>query len=184
MIQFNELRINSKESSLIIDISVKDKTYYQNVYINKVSIDTQDTFIDSGPSNHPIYTKTIDDNSKTLKLELGIKDFLPSTKDNMFFIWVETKGIPSSDTPCGEDNTLTLGVTFDFYPIYQYIINFTKEIEDTCSVPKEFINSILQFKAIQYAIRTGHYTLAIKYWNRIFKKLNMAIPINECNCYG
>ena len=41
MVQFNELRINPEGTKLIIDVSVKDSVYYENVYIDTISIDTQ-----------------------------------------------------------------------------------------------------------------------------------------------
>ena len=90
MIQFNELRINPEDTKLIIDVSVKNSVYYENVYIDTISIDTQDTFIDSGPSSNAAYTNTLTGDNKSVRLELGIGDLLPSLLDNMFFVWVKT----------------------------------------------------------------------------------------------
>ena len=45
MVQFNELKISSDYTKLIIDVSVKDIAYYKNVYLSEVYIDTQDTFV-------------------------------------------------------------------------------------------------------------------------------------------
>lgn len=184
MIQFNELNISPDCNKLIIDISVKSLDYYQNVYIDAIIIDTQDTFITGGPSKEPIYTKTIEGNTKSLRLELSTDVLLPSLKDNMFFIWVRTKGTPAINTPCGEDNTLTLGVAIALYPLYQYSFNFIKELEKECSIPKGFINYILQLKALQVAIKTGHYIQAIKYWEKFFKNLKINTTTDLCNCYG
>ena len=39
--------------------------YYNNVYIDSISIDTQDTFVNSGPSEKPKYTKILEGNNKT-----------------------------------------------------------------------------------------------------------------------
>ena len=50
MIQFNKLQINREGTKLTIDIAVKDLEYYNNVYIDSISIDTQDTFVNRGPS--------------------------------------------------------------------------------------------------------------------------------------
>lgn len=184
MVQFNELRINPEGTKLIIDISVKDSEYYQNVYIDTISIDTQDTFIDSGPSGEPAYTKTLEGDNKSIRLELGTGDLLPSLLDNMFFVWVRTKGTPSIATPCGEDNSLVLGVVIALYPLYQYAFGYIKELEKECSTPRGFINFILQLKAFQLAVRTGHYTQAIKYWERFFKKLKKDAVTNKCSYYG
>ena len=59
MIQFNKLQINREGTKLTIDIAVKDLEYYNNVYIDSISIDTQDTFVNSGPSEKPKYTKKV-----------------------------------------------------------------------------------------------------------------------------
>ena len=44
MIQFNTLSINPEGTELIIDVSVKSSMYYENIYIDKIVIDTQDTY--------------------------------------------------------------------------------------------------------------------------------------------
>ena len=56
MVNFNELRVSPDRKNLIIDVSIKDLSYYENVYIDSIIIDTQDTYIPSGPSNSPIFT--------------------------------------------------------------------------------------------------------------------------------
>ena len=61
MVQFNELRITPDNKELIIDVSVKDLDIYTNVYLDYIMIDNQDTFIEDGPSDNPIYTHTIED---------------------------------------------------------------------------------------------------------------------------
>ena len=184
MVQFNELRINPEGTKLIIDVSVKNSMYYENVYIDTISIDTQNTFIDSGPSSNVAYTNTLTGDNKSVRLELGIGDLLPSLLDNMFFVWVKTKGTPDMSTPCGEDNMLTLGVTVALYPLYQQAFSYIKELEKECVTPKGFINFILQLKALQIAVRTGHYTQAIKYWERFFRGLKKDAVTNKCGCYG
>ena len=49
MINFKELRISECDNSLIIDVEVKDDSYYENIYIDQIIIDTQDTYLGSGP---------------------------------------------------------------------------------------------------------------------------------------
>ena len=55
MIQFNELRITPDGKKLVIDASVKDLNYYNNVYIDAVIVDTQNTYVSSGPSSKPVF---------------------------------------------------------------------------------------------------------------------------------
>ena len=57
MVEFKELKITPDGKNLIINASIKDLEYYKDVYIDSVIIDTQDTYLPSGPSSNPIYTK-------------------------------------------------------------------------------------------------------------------------------
>lgn len=58
MINFNELRVTDK--CLIIDASVSTLPYYDNVYIDTVIVDTQDTYMANGPSGSPVFNYTVD----------------------------------------------------------------------------------------------------------------------------
>lgn len=60
MIKFNELRITPDSKYLIIDISVEDSSFYNEVLIDSIIIDTQDTFVPNGPSNSPVFVYTSD----------------------------------------------------------------------------------------------------------------------------
>ena len=182
MIEFNKLVINREGTKLSIDVSVKDSSLYNNVYIEKIIIDSQDTFISTGPSESPLYTKSIEGDLKNVKLELTKGDFLKSLDDTLFFVWVKTKGTPSPETPCGEDNILSLGVVFYLYKLYNYSLNYLKEVNSECIIPKHLIDFILRLKALTVSIETGHYEEAIKYWNKFFKSINLNIIDNECGC--
>ena len=184
MVQFNELKITPDGQRLIIDVSIKDLEYYTNVYLDTVQIDTQDTFVESGPSSEVVYSKTIEGNTKSVRLELGTGDLLPALNDNLFFVYVRTKGIPAANTPCGMDNITTLGVVSNLYPLYQYAFSYIKELSDTCSIPKNFVNYILQYKAFELAIKTDHYTEAVKYWKRFFMGIKDSVITPNCGCHG
>ena len=213
MVNFNELRVSPDRKNLIIDVSIKDLSYYENVYIDSIIIDTQDTYIPSGPSNSPIFTyevvsnvtpiyslpdcgcnqvqdyidkencfETSNNEEKRVRLELDNTALDNHLKGNLFFVYVITKGTPSSDTPCNMDNTINLGVTADTYPIYTNMLNSLKELEG-CSTPKLFTDAFLRFKAFELSIKTGQYSQVINYWNKYFKSLD--IPNNtNCSCNG
>lgn len=57
MIVIEECRIRGKE--LILDASVEDFAYYKNVSIGGVFIDTDETFVSSGPSEEPVFSVNI-----------------------------------------------------------------------------------------------------------------------------
>ena len=54
MLHFNELRITQDNKYLIVDVSVDNQDYFQDVLIDSIVIDTQDTFVPDGPSDNPI----------------------------------------------------------------------------------------------------------------------------------
>jgi hypothetical protein len=58
MVQFNSLKI-TPDRSLIVDVNIEDIPYYKDVYLDSIVIDNQKTYLSSGPSNTPIYKKTI-----------------------------------------------------------------------------------------------------------------------------
>lgn len=184
MVTFQELRITPDSQKLIIDVSVKDLEYYTNVYLDTIQIDTQDTFVESGPSSEVVYTEVIGGDTKSVRLELGTGDLLPTLNGNLFFVYIRTKGTPAANTPCGMDNIATLGVVSNLYPLHQHAFSYIKELSDTCSIPKNFINYILQYKAFELAIKTGHYTKAIKYWKRFFMGIKDLVITPNCGCYG
>lgn len=56
MIHFNELRYSKDNKCLVIDAAIDNQDYYDNVVIDRIVIDNQDTFVANGPSSTPIYT--------------------------------------------------------------------------------------------------------------------------------
>lgn len=184
MITFQELRITPDGQKLIIDARVLDLPYYNEVYIDSVYIDTQDTYSDTNPHHNPVYSKQIEGNNKKIRLELTNADFLESLKDNLFFVYIVTKGTPSFDTPCTMDEKTTLGVTLWTCPLYNAIMSNIKDLENNCDVPKHFIDILLQFKAFKISVESEHYIQAIKYYNKFIKRIDINTNINKCNCYG
>ena len=62
-------------------------------------------------------------------------------------------------------------------------MRYVKQVEETCELPKDLINLILQFKAIEYSINSGHFTQAIKYYNKFYKSLGRSV-FDSCGCHG
>ena len=216
MLIFNELRITPDQKYLIIDVSVDNQKYYENVQIDSIIIDTQDTYIDSGPSNNPIFTYNLtEENSnitqvytdnynpvldedtsycyveseekqnKSIRLILNYQDLNVSLQDNMFFVYAIATGTPSADTPCGMDNSIVKGTIINLYPIYCKTIQYLKELDDSCVVPKNFMDMIIKLKALELSIKTGNSFQAIEYWNKYFKTLinnNSTFKSKYCGC--
>lgn len=185
MIKFTELRVH--KGHLIIAAEVRQiKNYYDNVYISQIKIDTQDTFSSSGPSSSLVYeSEVFADNPRAVYLDLGPYSFNTELDMNktMFFVYAVAGGTPSPDTPCGFDDEVSVGVTFSLCPIYNEVMQYVKEVENHCELPKNFINLILQYKAIEYSINSGHFTQAIKYYNKFYKNFSAGV-VDSCGCHG
>ena len=184
MIDFNKLYITKDGNSLVIDISVKTDRYFNNVYIDNIKIDTEDTFKEGGVSSTPVYSYTVSGNSKTLSLIIKSSEVLASFDDNMLFIYVTTKGTPSSDTPCNMDINPTLACVVDLYKIYQKNIPFIKQINNVCCIPKDYIDFILRLKALEISMKTNNYTMSVDLWKRYFKDTANNSIISNCGCHG
>lgn len=61
MLHWNELRITPDNRYLIIDVSVDNDSYYDNIVLDSIIIDTQNTYVQNGPSSNPIYTFKAED---------------------------------------------------------------------------------------------------------------------------
>lgn len=212
MIQFNELRITPDGKHLIIDASINNSNYYDNVVLDSIIIDTQDTYVPNGPSTNPIYEHKVDgydyvysipedcncspvlvDEDKSYCFTYGNEEgrhvrLILSTKDiplnNMLFVYAVAKGTPAPDTPCGFDNAVVMQTVVDLYPFYQNTLCFLKELNNSCEVPKGFTDMILRLKALELCIRTGNYPQAIKYWKKFFSNNNRVITTSNCRCNG
>ena len=183
MIKFTDLRVQKERLTIVAEVrEIED--YYDNIYIDKIIIDTQDTFKTSGPSANPIYSVTVDGNQKVFSISLSATDLGGvDINHTMFFVYGVAKGTPAPETPCGYDDVNSVGVTFSMCPIYNKTMGYIKEIENSCEIPKDFINMIIQLKAIQYSVNSGHFTQAVKYYNKFYKNLSVNTS-HTCGCHG
>ena len=213
MIVFNNIKITQDNKYLIIDAEIEDNAYYKDMYIDQVVIDNQDTYIQNGPSSNPIYiyqAQTQDNNiyttddlvnkvtdedgiavqdegdtqsySREVYLILDKKDLI-EIENNMFFVYIIAGGTPSPDTPCGYDVNIALKVVVNTYPIYNTMMQYLKELGNTCKTPYGIIDKILQIKMLDASVQTGNNLKAIEIWNTYFKNKQEDININ-CVCNG
>lgn len=205
MIVINELRISDDNRNLIVDASVDNLCYYNDVGIASVIIDTQHTYSNSHPSNRAVYHVSVEDlpdnpencqgvfvekkedKIKRIRLVLDKGDLGTGLSDNLFFVYIVANGIPSPSTPCGYDNTYVMGIVWNKRLLYNIGMSYVREMGDTCTVPRGFIDYILRFNAFQLALETGNYPVAIDYWNKFFlrKGNSIKVPNNKrCGCHG
>lgn len=178
MIQFNELRITPKDKTLIIDVSIKDDLNYENVYLNQIRIDNQDTHSNFGPSSNPLYDYVID-SSKNLKvLRLNIKSEDLQILGNLLFINVDTRGLPNVQD---DSNMTALIAIADLEPIYKSIIKLISNQGEHCKDNSKLVDYILKIHSLDLALKTCNYHLAIKYWKKFFTRLKLESLTEKCN---
>ena len=185
MIRFNELKI--EDNYIIIDVQIEEEKYFKDMYIDSIVIDTQDTFIANGPSSKAIYTKTFNTDIDVKKEEIvytqgtdkynRVRIYIDSKYLNvdihktMFFVYVIAGGTPAADTPCRWDENKALHTLVDTQVLYNNMIQYVKELNKDCSTSDNFINAILQFNAIDLALKTNQYPLAIDLWKRFYNDI-------------
>lgn len=213
MIVFNECRIDSERECLIVEASVENLDYYNDVYIDSLHIDTEETFVSSNsPSEksiwHKLYSKesipvdvlgecgvSTSEDCKCSNVftseEYGrkwIREYIPlsSLGNHIFFIYVTAAGNASSSistAPCGLDEPIKMSIAVDLKPVYNTMMSYVKEVGNNCNINKGFIDSILKLKAFELALKTGNYEQAIDKWKLLEKNRNIP-TFNNCGCNG
>ena len=200
MLKFNQLYVNN--GHLIIDVSVLSGSQYNNVYISKIIVDTQDTYIDGGSTqaytayeddgvNH-VTTKSINIDLNQLQQTLSNSESsLPGLSANaLFFVTVtagstdDFAGLSTSD--CGSDSTTITGMCIDLSPFYATAMAYIKDLnntgcKDSCN-KSYFIDYILKFKALELAAVTSNYTTAITLYKDLFSNASTYNKKGGCGC--
>lgn len=133
---------------------------------------------------YDIYTEYLIQDLKEVHLVIDKSDIKADLSKDMLYVYFHVTGTPSSNTPCRLDETYTLGVTFNEGAIYNRMMGYTKEIMNTCEVPKGFINMILQLEAIKASIETENYVSANKFYNRLINTKSSNTSSINCCCHG
>lgn len=184
MVIIEELQVTKDGKNLVIGARVRKEKYYPKIYIDKVIIDTEETYVEGGPSKTPVFSKQIEGGAKEVNLSLDKLDLGVYPCSHLFFVYIIVKGTPSPDTPCGLDNISTLGVTMYMGNYYNTFMNYIKEMNNNCQVPQGLIDTILKYKALNTSIDSGHYLQGIKYYNKWFSGKPTTPIISNCGCNG
>ena len=186
MIQFKELRITADKKFLIVEANIIQSKYYDDVYISKITVDTQKSFTgtmtpEMGPSTTPLCDPVIYENKPQ---EVRAVFDIDSISDNLFFVFVEAEGEPAADAPCGIKDKMIVGVAYDKELIYNKSMKLIGNI-DGCTMPREFINFALQLDAFELCLHTGNYMKAIEFWKKFFHTEDSTETISSnCLCNG
>lgn len=174
LIHFDKILIS--DNKLELDIKIGEESYYKDVIIKKVKIQDKDTY---GTNNYVYITET---RIKKFSKAIPLSDILTNINNNMLFITVEIQGTPTADCPCNND-VIPTAVYVETSSIIKNIEQYTAELNNSCSMPKGFMNYLLLYKALEYAIKTCHYKEAISYLDKLTKETKVPVTSN-CKCNG
>lgn len=199
---FDQLRISDDGKRMYINAHVNKAEYFNDIYLDSITIMTADKVSETDPgvpTSDYIYTQTISGEEKELDLVLTADDFIRNWKEDpdkmkfrqidmsrtLFFVYIKVKGVPDPCTPCGLDEEVTLGVTFDVNLLHQRVMDYTKDFLRDCIIPVGFSDFILLWNAFKAAIETEHYIPAIKFYNMLFENPGRpVINFKPCGCHG
>ena len=200
MVEFKELEVDPKKRKLIISARVKDEDIYEDVYLDSIIIDSDNTYKEGGPSLDPIYKKEVtygkqgfsyydrlsnaseDGKYKELNIEISEKELGVNLDNTLFFIYIVTKGTPKSETPCGADNKTTIGIAYSTKLIYDRYLKLFKEFNDCCSPHLGLTDFDLKYRAFIVCLRTRNFIKAIDFYQKFIKNSRID-NTNRCNCY-
>lgn len=189
MVKFTRCEIDERGEYLIIEASVDNMSYYNDVYLESISIVTDEEYSPDSVSNNKAYFKDFADDEgdytkKSVSLRICAKDLLSGNfNKNIFFVYVYATGYPDPSVLCGMDNCYTMTVAVNMRPVYNMAMKYINELNENCSVPRGFIDMFLKLKAFELSLKTGHINKAIHYWNTLFKdKKN--VSFKGCGCHG
>lgn len=178
MISFHALYITPDKKHLVVDVSIDNLAYYNDVYLDSIVIDTQSTFIETGPTNDAFYVESFANGFKHKRLFIDID----TLSDNLFFVWVNARGTVAEDTPCGISPKTVLGIVFDKDRLYSQAMKLINSL-DSCAPNDGLIDFILRKNAFDLSLSVGNYTQAIEYWNQFYKDIKSTKP-SHCSCHG
>lgn len=188
MVRFNDLKISSDGSCFTVNVSVDSASYYVKRYITGIYIDSDSTFNNStNPSDKAVFISLEESPQKSFKKTFSVGELSgiltsKNFKDHMMYVFVELDGPITGDAPCNSDSDLFLGIAVDWNGIYHRSLDFMKQVtKDCCNIPKEFIDYILRYKALELALKTGHYMVAKNIWDKFFSKRRKTIS-SICGC--
>ena len=202
MVVFNELLVTN--GKLIIDVSIEDICYYENMFIEKIKVsdikeeykyeykatvvpEVLDSICQSFFGVVPKEKEVIEDGNTTslkrkrIRLELKPSDLkLKNLNEHLFIINVEVGGIPDPNTPCTMDEKSNIAYTYYAKDWYDKSMNFIRNSSD---IDDGFVDFILKKEALDLALNCGNLTKASEYFDLLKTK---EAPSNNkaCKCNG
>lgn len=105
-------------------------------------------------------------------------------KDGIIYAYIINNG--ASTDPCkpiGETCTATIGILWNDNDFVDKGFDYMSQIvNNSCTIPQDFINHILQYEALNQAIASCDVPTVNSYWEKF--NAAQASPSNKCGCNG
>lgn len=185
MIQFTELKIHPEDGGYItLKASIQNESYFDNIVMDSVVIDNQETYNSDGPSDNPVYSITFSDDRRSIDIIIRNNEILGNLLSDLFFVYIKVRGTFASNTPCGLDKVWAMCPILYPYPLYCNMLKLLKLEEATpCTSNRAFLDYFMKFKALQFALYTQNGLRAIEYFKLLKGNVNI-VHNNPCNCHG
>lgn len=192
MLKVDEFRISNDGKHVIMTVSVRTESYYEDVYIDYLALYTDDTWgRKKNGSVAPVWESQNYGDVKTLSLTIDADDIFAYgrdkivIKDHLFILQAWADGYPAPGVPCGMDNVITLAITIPKDALYNNFMTYLKEMSNTCEIPDGLIDQILKYKAFDLVAKQGNVEQAINYWNKWYGSGNYVTYTSKtCGCNG
>lgn len=178
MIKLEKHQLSPNGKFLQIGASIENAPYYDNMHISQLIVDTDKTYLTTGPSTTPLFQIVYDEDTREIN-EVFDTD---SIDNNLFFIYIIADGELGADTPCDMKDKTTMAVAFNKKLLYKEGSFYLGQV-DGCTPSPAFIDYILRTKAFETALRNCNYVRAIELWNSFFKKAKSVVR-SKCGCHG
>lgn len=194
MVFIEQFRISDDGLRMYINARVNEASYFSNRYISKVTVMTGDRITEATYNSTPpegfIYQEVYTEGNSKRRVDLVLTPALcnenftkPNFSSDLFFLYIECEGVLGDCVPCRLDEKTTVGVTFDDKLLYQKVMNYVKELADTCNLSHNLVDFILLFNAFKAAVETEHFVEAKCFYDKMFD-LAAAPTSKPCGCHG
>lgn len=186
MLEFKTLNISKNNDCIHIVAQVKDNSYTTNIIINKMAITTVDNvdisnFPDANNSSTIYILNNINKKNIDITLNINQVDNIKTFENQLLYVYILATGTPSSNTPCGQDNPLLIGVLINFKPIYEKCLSYLKTLSNTCIKSKDMIDYFLRLNFLDLAIKCNDYVAIQQIWKELNISSNESLT-SKCGC--
>jgi len=132
----------------------------------------------------------IDKDAPYAREDFGNKSF----SKHLFFVYIRCAETGEANPsficlPCSAQKLDNVAATFDENVLHQRVMDYSKELIDSCTIPQGFTDFILLWNAFKAAIETEHLLPALKFYKLLFCKGRGMRSITGgkskgCGCYG